>query len=125
LCRRRYDARKTLETFLARLRDGAGRVERGAGEFDDGGDATGARLEVAIPRRLLRGKQVSQESHMDLTTFAQLVPSVPNIISVLVIALGHYFIVRTNQRTLEVIRAQRLAGGRPTVIVSDKLRQSA
>jgi hypothetical protein len=62
---------------------------------------------------------------MVLTTFAQLVPSVPNIISVLVIALGHYFIVRTNQRTLEEIRAQRLAGGRPTVIVSDKLRQSA
>jgi hypothetical protein len=56
---------------------------------------------------------------MDLTTFAQLASAVSNIISVLVIALGYYFIVRTNQSTLEEMRAQRLAGGRPTVIVTD------
>ena len=37
----------------------------------------------------------------------------------IVAALGYYFLIRTNQGTLEEMRAQRLAGGRPTVIVTD------
>src|SRR5215213_6386812 len=56
---------------------------------------------------------------MDITTFAQLAQSVTSIISVVAIALGKYFMVRTNQRTLQEMKAQRLAGGRPTVIVTD------
>jgi len=54
---------------------------------------------------------------MEITTFAQLAQSVTSIMSVLVIGLGYYYMV--NPRTLEEMRAQRLAGGRPTVIVTD------
>jgi hypothetical protein len=56
---------------------------------------------------------------MDITTFAQLASSVSNILMVFAVATGYYFVVRTNQGTLEEMRAQRLAGGRPTVIVTD------
>lgn len=56
---------------------------------------------------------------MDITTFAQLAQSVTSILSVLVIGMGYFFLIRTNLRTLEEMRAQRLAGGRPTVIVTD------
>jgi hypothetical protein len=56
---------------------------------------------------------------MDISTFASLASSVSNIIFVIVAALGYYFLIRTNQGPLEEMRAQRLAGGRPTVIVTD------
>jgi hypothetical protein len=65
------------------------------------------------------GKRIKKEDHMDITTFAQLASSVSNIIFVFIVAAGYFFLVRTNQRTLEEMRAQRLAGGRPTVIVTD------
>ena len=62
---------------------------------------------------------LGKEGHMDITTFAQLASSVSNILMVFAVATGYYFVVRTNQGTLEEMRAQRLAGGRPTVIVTD------
>jgi hypothetical protein len=60
-----------------------------------------------------------KEGPMDITTVAQLASSVSNILMVFSVATGYYFVVRTNQGTLDEIRAQRLAGGHPTVIVSD------
>jgi hypothetical protein len=56
---------------------------------------------------------------MDTITIVQIAQGVSNVISVIVIALGYYAIVRVNRKTVEEMRAQRLAGGRPTVIVAD------
>src|SRR5215210_6128533 len=56
---------------------------------------------------------------MDITTFAQLASAISNIIFLFVVALGYYYLVKTNMKTIEEMRAQRLAGGRPTVIVTD------
>ena len=41
------------------------------------------------------------------------------MLMVIAIALGYYFSVRVSQKSVEEMRAQRLAGGRPMVIVDD------
>ncbi|MDX6381360.1 MAG: hypothetical protein QOI57_2384, partial [Rubrobacteraceae bacterium] len=56
---------------------------------------------------------------MEITTIIQIVQGVSNIFSVVVIALGYYAMVRVNRRSVEEMQAQRLAGGRPMVIVDD------
>lgn len=54
---------------------------------------------------------------MNITTIAQLASSVTNMISVIVIAAGYYFIVRVSKQTLDEMKAQRQAGGRPLVTI--------
>ena len=56
---------------------------------------------------------------MDTITIIQIAQGVSNVFSVIIIALGYYAIVRVNRRSVEEMQAQRLAGGRPTVIVAD------
>jgi hypothetical protein len=54
---------------------------------------------------------------MDIVTLAQVVTSVTNLLFVIVLAGGYYFTWRVSQTTLEEMRAQRTAMGRPLVIV--------
>ena len=54
---------------------------------------------------------------MDVVTLAQVVTSVTNLLFVL--AGGYYFTWRVSQTTLEEMRAQRTAMGRPLVIVQE------
>jgi hypothetical protein len=56
---------------------------------------------------------------MDTQTIIQIVQSLSNIFSVIVIGLGYYAMVRVSRRSVEEMQAQRLAGGRPMVIVTD------
>ncbi len=56
---------------------------------------------------------------MDVATLAQVVTSVTNLLFVLVLAAGYYFTWRVSQTTLEEMRAQRTAMGRPLVIVQE------
>ena len=56
---------------------------------------------------------------MDIATLAQLVTSVTNLLFVVVLAAGYYFTWRVSQTTLEEMRAQRTAMGRPLVIVQE------
>ena len=56
---------------------------------------------------------------MDAVTIIQIAQGVSNVFSVIVIALGYYAMVRVNRKSVEEMQAQRLAGGRPTVIVAD------
>ena len=56
---------------------------------------------------------------MDTVTIIQIVQGLSNIFSVIVIALGYYAMVRVSRRSVDEMQAQRLAGGRPTVIVDD------
>ena len=56
---------------------------------------------------------------MDIATLAQVVTSVTNLLFVIVLAAGYYFTWRVSQTTLEEMRAQRTAMGRPLVIVQE------
>jgi hypothetical protein len=56
---------------------------------------------------------------MDLATLAQVVTSVTNLLFVIVLALGYYFTWRVSKTTLQEMRAQRTAMGRPLVIVQE------
>ena len=56
---------------------------------------------------------------MDILTVAQIVTSVTNLLFVIVLALGYYFTWRVTQTTLQEMRAQRTAMGRPLVIVQE------
>jgi hypothetical protein len=60
-----------------------------------------------------------KKANVDTITIIQIVQGVSNIFSVIVIALGYYVMVRVTQKSVEEMRTQRLAGGRPTVIVTD------
>jgi hypothetical protein len=56
---------------------------------------------------------------LDLVTLAQVVTSVTNLLFVVVLAAGYYFTWRVSQTTLEEMRSQRTAMGRPLVIVQE------
>jgi hypothetical protein len=56
---------------------------------------------------------------VDIATLAQVVTSVTNLLFVIVLAAGYYFTWRVSQTTLEEMRAQRTAMGRPLVIVQE------
>ena len=56
---------------------------------------------------------------MDIVTLAQVVTSVTNLMFVIVLAAGYYFTWRVSQTTLQEMRAQRTAMGRPLVIVEE------
>ena len=56
---------------------------------------------------------------MDILTVAQVVTSITNLLFVIVLAAGYYFTWRVSQTTLEEMRAQRTAMGRPLVIVQE------
>ena len=56
---------------------------------------------------------------MDIVTLAQVVTSVTNLLFVVVLAVGYYFTWRVSQTTLQEMRSQRTAMGRPLVIVQE------
>jgi hypothetical protein len=56
---------------------------------------------------------------VDIVTLAQVITSVTNWTVVIVLAVGYYFTWRVSQTTLEEMRAQRTAMGRPLVIVQE------
>ena len=56
---------------------------------------------------------------MDIATLAQVATSVTNLLFVIVLAVGYYFTWRVSQTTLQEMRAQRTAMGRPLVIVQE------
>jgi hypothetical protein len=56
---------------------------------------------------------------MDVATLAAVVTSITNTLFVIVLAVGYYFTWRVSQRTLAEMKAQRIAIGRPQVIVDD------
>jgi hypothetical protein len=56
---------------------------------------------------------------MDIATLAQVVTSVTNLLFVVVLAAGYYFTWRVSQTTLQEMRSQRTAMGRPLVIVQE------
>ena len=56
---------------------------------------------------------------MDIVTLAQVVTSVTNLLFVVVLAAGYYFTWRVSQTTLQEMRSQRTAMGRPLVIVQE------
>ena len=56
---------------------------------------------------------------MDLVTLAQVVTSVTNLLFVVVLAAGYYFTWRVSQTTLQEMRSQRTAMGRPLVMVQE------
>ena len=56
---------------------------------------------------------------MDIVTLAQIVTSVTNLLFVVVLAAGYYFTWRVSQTTLQEMRSQRTAMGRPLVIVQE------
>jgi hypothetical protein len=60
-----------------------------------------------------------RRDNMDFITIIQIAQGVSNIFSVIVVALGYYALIRVTQKSVEEMRAQRLAGGRPMVIVDD------
>ena len=56
---------------------------------------------------------------MDIVTPAQVVTSVTDLLFVVVLAAGYYFTWRVSQTTLQEMRSQRTAMGRPLVIVQE------
>ena len=56
---------------------------------------------------------------VDIVTLAQVITSVTNLLFVIVLAAGYYFTWRVSQTTLEEMRSQRTAMGRPLVIVEE------
>ena len=56
---------------------------------------------------------------MDIVSLAQVVTSVTNLLFVVVLAVGYYFTWRVSQTTLQEMRSQRTAMGRPLVIVQE------
>lgn len=59
---------------------------------------------------------------MDTITIIQIAQGLSNVFSVIVVALGYYALKRVTRKSVEEMRAQRLAGGRPTVIVADNFQ---
>jgi hypothetical protein len=60
-----------------------------------------------------------RRNNVEITTIIQIAQGISNVFSVIVIALGYYAMVRVNRKSVEEMQAQRLAGGRPMVIVDD------
>jgi hypothetical protein len=56
---------------------------------------------------------------LDIVSLAQVVTSVTNLLFVVVLAVGYYFTWRVSQTTLQEMRSQRTAMGRPLVIVQE------
>ena len=56
---------------------------------------------------------------MDIVSLAQVVTSVTNLLFVVVLAVGYYFTWQVSQTTLQEMRSQRTAMGRPLVIVQE------
>ena len=56
---------------------------------------------------------------VDLVTLAQIVTSITNTLFVIVLAAGYYYTWRASQQTLHEMREQRMAMGRPLVIVQE------
>jgi hypothetical protein len=56
---------------------------------------------------------------MDIVTLAQVVSSITNLLFVVVLAAGYYFTWRVSQTTLQEMRSQHTAMGRPLVIVQE------
>ena len=56
---------------------------------------------------------------MDIVALSQIVTSVTNTLFVIVLAAGYYYTWRVSQNTLQEMRAQRTAMGRPLVIVQE------
>ena len=56
---------------------------------------------------------------MDVATVAAVVTAITNTLFVIVLAGGYYVTWRVSQRTLDEMKAQRMAMGRPQVIVDD------
>jgi hypothetical protein len=56
---------------------------------------------------------------MDIVTIIQIAQGLSNVFSVVVVALGYYALVRVSRKSVDEMRAQRLAGGRPTMIVTE------
>jgi hypothetical protein len=56
---------------------------------------------------------------VDIVTLAQVVTSGTNLLFVVVLAAGYYFTWRVSQTTLQEMRSQRTAMGRPLVIVQE------
>jgi len=56
---------------------------------------------------------------MDVATLAAIITAITNTLFVIVLAIGYYVTWRVSQRTLDEMRAQRMAMGRPQVIVDD------
>ena len=56
---------------------------------------------------------------VDIVTLAQIITSVTNLLFVILLAAGYCFTWRVSQTTLEEMRAQRTAMGRPLVIVQE------
>jgi hypothetical protein len=56
---------------------------------------------------------------VDIVTLAQVVTSVTNLLFVVVLAAGYYFTWRVSQTTLQEMRSQRTAMGRPLMIVQE------
>ena len=61
---------------------------------------------------------------MDIISYIQIAQGVSNVFSVVVIALGYYAMVRATRESVVEMQAQRLAGGRPMVIVTTTTRTS-
>jgi hypothetical protein len=56
---------------------------------------------------------------LDIVSLAQVVTSVTNLLFVVVLAVGYYFTWQVSQTTLQEMRSQRTAMGRPLVIVQE------
>jgi hypothetical protein len=64
-------------------------------------------------------RRQKKDNVVDTITLIQIAQGISNVFSVIVVALGYYALVRVTQKSVEEMRAQRLAGGRPMVIVDD------
>jgi hypothetical protein len=56
---------------------------------------------------------------VDIVALSQIVTSVTNTLFVIVLAAGYYYTWRVSQKTLQEMRTQRTAMGRPLVIVQE------
>jgi len=56
---------------------------------------------------------------MDLMTLAQVANPIIQTIFVVIIGLGYYFTIRTNQRMVEEMSEERTTGGRPLISVTE------
>jgi hypothetical protein len=56
---------------------------------------------------------------MDITAITQFATAVMQFVFVVVIAAGYYFLFKVGRDTLDEMRAQRTAVGRPQILVDD------
>jgi hypothetical protein len=56
---------------------------------------------------------------MDITAITQFATAVMQFVFVVVIAAGYYFLFKVGRDTLDEMRAQRTAMGRPQIVVDD------